>query len=115
MIVSIHQPNYAPWVGYFRKIAGADHFMFLDDAAFSKGSVINRVRVLEKGKPTWLTIPAKPSLGTAIQDVAIGQVDWPERHLSRLFNAYRGARPLTRCGLILNRCTPICRGTTLPT
>lgn len=88
MIVAIHQPNYAPWIGYFRKIARADHFIFLDDAAFSKGSVINRVRILENAKPVWLTIPANPALGTAIRSVVPGQADWPQRHLSRLRNAY---------------------------
>lgn len=96
MIVAIHQPNYAPWIGYFRKIARADHFIFLDDAAFSKGSVINRVRILENGKSAWLTIPAKPSLGTMIHDVVPGQLDWPERHLSRLLNAYRDAAAFDR-------------------
>jgi hypothetical protein len=89
MIVAIHQPNYAPWIGYFRKIARADHFFFLDDAAFSKGSVTNRVRILDSGKPAWLTVPAKPPLGTPILNVIPGQADWPQRHLSRLSNAYR--------------------------
>ncbi len=91
MLVAIHQPNYAPWIGYFRKIARASHFIFLDDAAFSKGSVINRVRILDDGKPAWLTVPAKPSSGTLIAAVVAGQSDWPKRHLSRLFNVYSGA------------------------
>jgi hypothetical protein len=92
VIVAIHQPNYAPWLGYFRKIAMSDHFIFLDDAAFSRGSVTNRVRILENGKPAWLTVPAKPSLGTEIRNVDLGQTDWRERHLSRLHNCYSNAR-----------------------
>ena len=91
MIVGIHQPNYAPWLGYFRKIALSDHFIFLDDVAFSKGSVTNRVRILENGAEAWLSIPAKPSLGTLIKDIVPSQEDWPQRHLSRLANAYRKA------------------------
>ncbi|NMM45601.1 WbqC family protein [Rhodospirillaceae bacterium KN72] len=89
MIVGIHQPNYFPWLGYFRKIARSDHFVFLDDTAFSKGSVTNRVKILDGGKESWLTVPAKPSLGTAICDVTTGDEDWPVKHLSRLRNAYR--------------------------
>jgi len=91
VIVGIHQPNYAPWLGYFRKIALSDHFIFLDDAAFSKGSVTNRVRILEKGAPAWLTVPAKPAMGTPIKDISPSQEDWPQRHLSRLANVYRQA------------------------
>ncbi|MDD9904966.1 MAG: WbqC family protein [Rhodospirillaceae bacterium] len=96
MLVAIHQPNYAPWIGYFRKIARASHFVFLDDAAFSKGGVINRVRILDGGEPAWLTVPAKPSLGTPIAAVVAGQSDWPKRHLSRLYNTYRGAAAFSR-------------------
>src|SRR5690606_21435204 len=44
-LVAIHQPNYAPWLGYFHKLAQADVFVFLDDAQFSKGSYTNRVQV----------------------------------------------------------------------
>lgn len=89
--VGIHQPNYAPWLGYFRKMALCDHFVFLDDVEFSKGSVTNRVRILENGSSAWLTIPAKPASGTTINAVDPSQPDWPERHLSRLRNVYRKA------------------------
>lgn len=91
MIVAIHQPNYAPWLGYFHKLHVADIFVFLDDAQFSKNSYTNRVQILDQGRPAWLTVPAKPSLGTKISDVVPGQSDWPKRHLSRLSNAYRKA------------------------
>lgn len=91
MIVAIHQPNYAPWLGYFRKISRAEAFVFLDDVSFSKGSVTNRVKILDADKEAWLTVPAKPALGTAISDIVINDTDWPARHLSRLRNAYRGA------------------------
>jgi hypothetical protein len=30
MIVSIHQPNFMPWVGFFRKIKMSDNFVILD-------------------------------------------------------------------------------------
>jgi len=91
MIVAIHQPNYAPWAGYFHKIARADVFVFLDDAQFPKNSYVNRVKILEKGEGRWLTVPAKPKLGAPINAVRPAQADWPARHLDRLFNAYRSA------------------------
>jgi len=89
MIVGIHQPNYAPWCGYFHKLARSDVFVFLDDAQYPKNSYVNRVKILENGKDVWLTIPAKVSLGTPIHDVTSSQPDWPARHLDRLKNAYK--------------------------
>jgi len=91
MIVAIHQPNYLPWAGYFHKLARADVFVFLDDVQFPKNSYVNRVRILDGGRAVWLTVPAKPKLGTPIGDVVPAQADWPARHLSRLRNAYAGA------------------------
>lgn len=91
VIVGIHQPNYAPWCGYFHKMARSDIFVFLDDAQFTKNSYVNRVKILENGKDVWLTIPAKPPLGTPIRKVVCRTPDWPDRHLDRLRNAYRSA------------------------
>ena len=89
MLIAIHQPNYMPWQGYFHKIAKADHFVFLDDVQFPKQGYVNRTQILEGGHSSWLTVPARPSLGTSINKVRAGQNGWPERHLSRLRNVYR--------------------------
>ena len=90
-LVAIHQPNYLPWLGYFYKIAKADLFVFLDDTQFPKQGYVNRVQILDNGEPSWLTIPARPSLGTPIGETYTAQEGWPGRHLSRLRNAYRKA------------------------
>ena len=37
MIVSIHQPNYLPWLGYFDKIKRSDLFVIFDDVQFPRG------------------------------------------------------------------------------
>ena len=91
MIVAIHQPNYAPWLGYFHKIAHADLFVFLDDAQFSKGSYTNRVQILTNGAARWLTVPVRQALGTPIHQIAIARPDWARAHLDTLHNAYREA------------------------
>ena len=36
MIVTIHQPHYLPWLGYFAKMDQADVFVLLDNVQFKK-------------------------------------------------------------------------------
>ena len=36
MIVSMHQPAYLPWLGYFDRIAQSDRFVFLDSVQFEQ-------------------------------------------------------------------------------
>jgi len=56
-VVSIHQPNFFPWFGYFDKIVRSDAFIFLDDVQFPKkgGTWSNRVKLLVNGKARWIT------------------------------------------------------------
>ena len=46
MIISIHQPAYLPWLGYFDKINKSDLFVFLDTVQFQKNSFQNRNMIL---------------------------------------------------------------------
>lgn len=57
MIVSIHQPNYIPWIGYFDKMDRCDKFVILDDVRHSKSSVTHRNRILNNGEPKYLSVP----------------------------------------------------------
>ncbi|MDA0665048.1 MAG: WbqC family protein [Proteobacteria bacterium] len=91
MIVAIHQPNYAPWLGFFAKIARAGIFVFLDDVQFTKNGYTNRVQVSNNGQPHWLTLPVSVHLGDNIDAVRPAQADWPERHCAALQNFYRSA------------------------
>ena len=62
MIVSIHQPNFMPWVGFFRKIKMSDNFVILDNVKCSKNSYFNRNRFsTSKNFESffWLTCPLK--------------------------------------------------------
>jgi len=47
-IVSIHQPNFLPWIGYFYKIINSDIFVFIDDVQYIKRSFINRNKIKTK-------------------------------------------------------------------
>ena len=88
MIISIHQPNYFPWAGYFYKIMKSDIFVFLDDVQFSKNSFTNRANIIENKKKVWATLPVKNKIGTDISKIKIADEQWKNKHLSKIKNSY---------------------------
>ena len=87
-IVAVHQPNYAPWLGYFHKIARADHFVFLDNVQFSRFSYTNRVQIARAGSARWLTQPVRRRFGQPICDAQFADDGWPVKHLDALRGTY---------------------------
>jgi hypothetical protein len=59
MIISIMQPYFFPYIGYFQLIAQSDVFVFYDDVQYIKGGWVNRNRILRNGEPCWLTLPVR--------------------------------------------------------
>jgi hypothetical protein len=95
VIVSIHQPAYLPWLGYFDKIRRADLFIYLDTVQFQKNSFQNRNRIRTKSGPIWLTVPVKTRgvlYDTPLKDlqIDIGQ-HWQAKHLNALKMNYSRA------------------------
>lgn len=66
MIVTIHQPNFFPWLGFFRKLSRADVFVLLDAVPPPKtgSSWVNRVRLMVGGTAQFVTAPMKRPSGT---------------------------------------------------
>jgi hypothetical protein len=90
-IAAIHQPNYIPWLGYFFKIAHSDKFVFLDIAAYSCGSFVNRNSIKTPNGSAWLTIPVLKSgrFGQLISEVETSDIQpWARRHLATLQSNY---------------------------
>ena len=75
MTVSIHQPNFIPWLGYFYKIAKSDVFVLLDDVQYTKNGFTNRNRIKTPQGELWLSLPIKQSgnFGQTINDCIIQQ------------------------------------------
>ena len=94
-VVAIHQPNFFPWLGWFHKLAQADVFVLLDDVEFSRGSYINRTRLLVNGAAVWMTAPVVRT-GTGTQPIRQTRINnatpWREKMLKTLENTY-GRRP----------------------
>ena len=71
MKISIHQPQYIPWLPYFLKISNSDCFIFLDSVDFQKNGVQNRNEIKTAQGRHWLTIPVSQNLGQKIKDTEI--------------------------------------------
>lgn len=87
MIVAAHQPNFAPWLGFFDKMRHADTLVLLDTVPYTKRGLQNRVRVKGPNGPQWLTVPVvtKGRYGQATDAVAIDDdTDWREVHRKTL-------------------------------
>ena len=78
MKVTIHQPDFMPWLGFFNKINKADIFVVLDhtennprDSSFWG----RRVQILTNGNANWFSLPlSKPKsgiLGVPINEMSI--------------------------------------------
>ena len=56
MKLSIMQPYFLPYLGYWQLIASSDTFVIYDDVNFIKGGWINRNRYLYQGQPKYFNI-----------------------------------------------------------
>jgi hypothetical protein len=93
MIVSVHQPNYLPWLGYFHKIAHSDIFVFLDTVQYPRGSsVANRNRIKTAHGVQYLTVPVSVPKGrrgkASYLEVSSAGGHWVNTHVKTLQMAY---------------------------
>ena len=95
MIISIHQPNYLPWMGFFDKIARSDIFVIFDNVQFPRGKKHFGHRNLIKtdGEPKWLTVPlnGKSELKN-FNEIEINHNGWNDNHLNLIKNFYRKSK-----------------------
>ncbi len=95
MIISVHQPQYLPWLGYFDKIARSDAFVVLDCVQYKHREFENRNKIrIDKGWQ-WLTVPVKTE-GKRLQQICGVEIDessdWRRRHWHAL-TAWYGSCP----------------------
>jgi len=93
MKVSINQPAFFPWLGYFHRIAISDQHIVLDDVQFEKNSYVNRNRIKTQYEPLWLTVPLLTSgkFGNlAINKVEISHTSkWQKKIIESVRQFYR--------------------------
>ena len=91
MIISIHQPNYLPWIGYFHKIAHSEIFVIFDDVQLPRGKdVVVRNLIKTESGPKWLRVPVKDkNKMLMINKIEINNdFDWQKNHLNSLHSNY---------------------------
>jgi hypothetical protein len=93
MIVSVHQPQFLPWLGYFDKISRADVFVLLDNVQFKKNEWQNRNRIKTANGLQWLTVPVMYRYPQSIREVKINNADkWQHRIRQAVASNYKKAR-----------------------
>ena len=92
-VIALHQPVYLPFAGFFRKMARADAFAFLDFVQLSKQSWQVRNRIKTREGPRWLTVPVyvKGKHDQLIRDVRVAGGPWRRKHRDAIRQSYAKA------------------------
>lgn len=88
-VVTIHQPDLMPWLGFFVKVSRADTYIVLDSVSnnIKDSSWFRRVRILNSKTPCWLSIPIEKGALGSIQVIREMRVaDSPQSQ--KLFEKY---------------------------
>jgi hypothetical protein len=94
IMLTAHQPQYLPYMGFFNKVMLADKFVFLDHVQFRKNGWQNRNRIRTKHGWIWLTIPilTKGKFSQRIYYVKINNsVNWRSKHWKSIYYNYQHA------------------------
>jgi hypothetical protein len=89
-MVTMHQPNYLPWIGFFSKVQKSDCLVIMDTFQHTKDGVIHRNKVRTNTGSGYLTIPVKKEFSRAkIKDVVLpSDRKWQEVHWQTIYRNY---------------------------
>ena len=88
--ISIHQPQYLPWPGYFDRLRKSTIHVVLDTVQHEPHSFENRNRVLTgPNKASWLTVPLKHPVQVPIREVQVdNSQNWRRKHWKAIEQTY---------------------------
>jgi len=94
-MISVNQPYFFPFVGFFYKAYLSDSFVILDDVQFPRGTTwINRNRFKNAQGSLWMTVPVKKK-GLGLQKINTVKIyhdgRWEKKQLHSLKHAYANA------------------------
>ena len=86
--VSIHQPQYLPYPGFFNKVIQSDIFVVLDNTQYDQ-RFTNRNKILTSTGTSWLTIPIDKHQHFKLnRDVEIHDNYWQKTHWKSIVYSY---------------------------
>ena len=91
MRVTILQPSYLPWLGFFEQMNRSDKFVLLDDVQYTRRDWRNRNRVRTPKSWAWLTVPVlqKSRFSQSLLETRVdNSVSWRRKHLETLRQQY---------------------------
>jgi WbqC-like protein family len=96
MTISIHQPNYLPWIGYFYKIWASDIFILHDNVEYTKHSFTKRVFIRKypaTSEKDYIIVPLKRHSDFAlISDLKIcHEQNWQQKQINKIYYVYHKA------------------------
>jgi len=87
MRVTILQPSYLPWLGFFEQMHRSDQFVLYDDVQFTRRDWRNRNRVRVLEGSVWLTVPViqKNKFEQSLLETKIdNSTPWKRKHLETI-------------------------------
>lgn len=88
-MISIMQPHYLPWLGYFYMIYKSKNLVFLDDVGFQYQSWQHRNYILSNGRPLLLTAPIDHTTkNNKILNVEFKDEIFKKKHLKTIQQSY---------------------------
>ncbi len=94
MIVTIHQPDFLPWLGFFDRWQKSDLYIVLDDVQYIRRGWQHRDKIKTPQGVKWLTVPVikKGRYEQQVKDVEINnEENWRQKHLNTIQAAYKKA------------------------
>jgi len=103
LIISIHQPNYLPYPGFFHKVSHSDVLIVQDVTKFDE-RFSNRNKIISSTEWTWLTVPIKKNhKDYLLKDVQIfNDLKWNKVHRKKLESAYNKSNFFNKYNTDLN-------------
>ena len=92
-VVTIHQPDFMSYLGFFHKLLHSDLYIALNDVQFVSGSRAwtNRDKIKTQNGEKWLTVNIhKAPRGTNINEILLNDsINWKNKNLNLLKQNYR--------------------------
>ena len=93
MIITIHQPEHLPWLGFFNKLSKAEVFVILDSVPYRKNYFQNRNKIIGSNGVQYIGIPTV-NVGhiegtIATTKIAVdGNAKWKTKYLNTIRMSY---------------------------